>query len=191
MAAQRTQGHRAWTTAAIARSPIRARLGPRETTTDCDAGTGDTRTTAENTNCDRHREARCFRCLDASAWPQRDSNPCMSRDHVFARTPCVCTTAQPKSRQATKTRCFISRAAAGRDPSPCVAARELLLRSSAGVSVATAPIPRESVSMLTARRAVIVCVVYVEPTDPVIELPRQARQSARWHSKQRVDLVRG
>ena len=33
--------------------------------------------------------------------------------------------------------------------------------------------------------------VYIEPTDPVIELPRQARQSSRWHSKQRVDLARG
>jgi hypothetical protein len=33
--------------------------------------------------------------------------------------------------------------------------------------------------------------VYVEPTDPVIELPRQARQSSGWHPKQRLDLVRG
>jgi hypothetical protein len=33
--------------------------------------------------------------------------------------------------------------------------------------------------------------VYIEPTDPVIELPRQARQGSRWDSKQRLDLVRG
>jgi hypothetical protein len=33
-------------------------------------------------------------------------------------------------------------------------------------------------------------VVYVEPTDPVIELPRQACQSSGWHPKQRLDLVR-
>jgi len=38
---------------------------------------------------------------------------------------------------------------------------------------------------------VIVRVVYVEPTDPVIELPCQARQWSRWHSQQRVELVRG
>jgi len=37
----------------------------------------------------------------------------------------------------------------------------------------------------------MVRVVYVEPTDPVIELPRQARQSSGWHAKQRLDLVRG
>lgn len=34
-------------------------------------------------------------------------------------------------------------------------------------------------------------VLNVEPTDPVIELPRQARQSSGWHPKQRLDLVRG
>ena len=32
--------------------------------------------------------------------------------------------------------------------------------------------------------------VHIEPTDPVIELPRQARQSSGWHPKQRLDLVR-
>jgi hypothetical protein len=31
----------------------------------------------------------------------------------------------------------------------------------------------------------------IEPTDPVIEVSRQARQWSRWHSKQRLDLVRG
>jgi hypothetical protein len=36
----------------------------------------------------------------------------------------------------------------------------------------------------------IVRPVYIEPTDAVIELPRQTRQSSRWHSKQRLDLVR-
>jgi hypothetical protein len=36
----------------------------------------------------------------------------------------------------------------------------------------------------------IVCPVYIEPTDAVIELPRQTGQSSRWHSKQRLDLVR-
>ena len=36
----------------------------------------------------------------------------------------------------------------------------------------------------------MVRVVYVEPTDPVIELPRQARQPSGWHPKQRLDLVR-
>jgi len=38
---------------------------------------------------------------------------------------------------------------------------------------------------------VIVRVVYVEPADPVIELPRQARQRSGRHPKQRLDLVRG
>jgi hypothetical protein len=33
-------------------------------------------------------------------------------------------------------------------------------------------------------------VVQVEPTDPVVELPCQARQCPRGHPKQRVDLVR-
>jgi hypothetical protein len=33
-------------------------------------------------------------------------------------------------------------------------------------------------------------VLNVEPADPVIELPRQARQSWGWHSKECVDLVR-
>jgi hypothetical protein len=37
---------------------------------------------------------------------------------------------------------------------------------------------------------VIVRVVYVEPTDPVIELPCQVRQSSWWYSDQRLDLVR-
>jgi hypothetical protein len=37
----------------------------------------------------------------------------------------------------------------------------------------------------------IVRVVDVEATDPVIELPRQARQWSGWHPKQRLDLVRG
>jgi hypothetical protein len=37
----------------------------------------------------------------------------------------------------------------------------------------------------------IVRPVYIEPTDPVIELPRQARQSSGWYPKQRLDLVRG
>lgn len=36
----------------------------------------------------------------------------------------------------------------------------------------------------------IVRPVYIEPTDPVIELPRQNLQSSRWHLKQRLDLVR-
>jgi hypothetical protein len=45
--------------------------------------------------------------------------------------------------------------------------------------------------MPTARWAVMVDVVYVEPTDPVIELLRQARQLAGWHPKQGLDLVRG
>jgi hypothetical protein len=36
----------------------------------------------------------------------------------------------------------------------------------------------------------IVRVVDVESTDPVIELPRQARQWSGWHPKQRLDLVR-
>lgn len=36
----------------------------------------------------------------------------------------------------------------------------------------------------------IVRPVYIEPTDPVIELPREARQSSGWHPKQRLDLVR-
>jgi hypothetical protein len=35
----------------------------------------------------------------------------------------------------------------------------------------------------------IVRPVDIEPTDPVIELPRQARQSSGWHPKERVDLV--
>jgi hypothetical protein len=30
----------------------------------------------------------------------------------------------------------------------------------------------------------------MEPTDPVIELPRQAREVSGGHSKQRFDLVR-
>jgi hypothetical protein len=33
-------------------------------------------------------------------------------------------------------------------------------------------------------------VLDVKPTDPIIELRRQARESSGWHSKQRVDLVR-
>jgi hypothetical protein len=37
---------------------------------------------------------------------------------------------------------------------------------------------------------VIVRVIYMESTDAVIELPCQARQSPRWHSQQRVNLVR-
>jgi len=36
---------------------------------------------------------------------------------------------------------------------------------------------------------VIVRVIYMEPTDPIVELPCQARQSPRWHSEQRLDLV--
>ena len=36
----------------------------------------------------------------------------------------------------------------------------------------------------------IVRPVYIEPTDPVIELPRQTLQSSRWQLKQRLDLVR-
>ena len=32
--------------------------------------------------------------------------------------------------------------------------------------------------------------VHIEPTDPAIELPRQARQSSGWHTKQRLELVR-
>ncbi len=36
----------------------------------------------------------------------------------------------------------------------------------------------------------IVRVVYVEPTDPVIELPCQARQSSWWYSDERLDFVR-
>jgi hypothetical protein len=45
--------------------------------------------------------------------------------------------------------------------------------------------------MLTGRGRVIVRVVYMEPTDPVIEQPRQACQLSRWHSQHRFDLVRG
>jgi hypothetical protein len=37
----------------------------------------------------------------------------------------------------------------------------------------------------------IVLPVYIEPTDPVIELLPQARQSSGWHPEQRLDLVRG
>jgi hypothetical protein len=49
--------------------------------------------------------------------------------------------------------------------------------------------------MLTGGRAVIVvalqvCVIYMEPANPVIELPRQAHQSPRRHPEQRVNLVR-
>ena len=36
----------------------------------------------------------------------------------------------------------------------------------------------------------IVRPVYIEPTDPVVELPRQAREWSWWHPKERVDLVR-
>jgi hypothetical protein len=45
-------------------------------------------------------------------------------------------------------------------------------------------------STLTARSSVIVRVLNMEPTDPMIEMPRQAGQSSRWHPKQRFDLVR-
>jgi hypothetical protein len=31
----------------------------------------------------------------------------------------------------------------------------------------------------------------MKPTDPIVELRRQARESSSWHSTQRVDLVRG
>ena len=31
----------------------------------------------------------------------------------------------------------------------------------------------------------------LEPTDPVVELPRKAGQSSAWHSKECVNLVRG
>jgi len=44
--------------------------------------------------------------------------------------------------------------------------------------------------MIAARQPVIARVVYIQSTDAVIELPREARQSSRWHSQQRVDLVR-
>lgn len=37
----------------------------------------------------------------------------------------------------------------------------------------------------------IVRPVYIESTNPVIELPREARQSSGWHPKERIDLVRG
>jgi hypothetical protein len=43
--------------------------------------------------------------------------------------------------------------------------------------------------MLTNRWAGIDHVLDIEPTDPVVELLRQARESSGWHSKQRVDLV--
>jgi hypothetical protein len=33
-------------------------------------------------------------------------------------------------------------------------------------------------------------ILNVEPADPVIELPRQARQSSGWYAKQCVDFVR-
>src|ERR1700757_148181 len=46
-------------------------------------------------------------------------------------------------------------------------------------------------SMLNARRLLIARVLDIESADPVIELPRQTRQSSRRHSKQRIDLVRG
>jgi hypothetical protein len=36
----------------------------------------------------------------------------------------------------------------------------------------------------------IVRVLDMKPTDPIVELRRQARESSGWHSKQRVDLVR-
>ena len=44
--------------------------------------------------------------------------------------------------------------------------------------------------MFTGTERVVVRVVYVEPTDSVIELPCQARQSSRWHAEQSLDLVR-
>jgi len=49
-------------------------------------------------------------------------------------------------------------------------------------------------SKIARRRAcrgrVIVRVVYLESADPVIELPRQAREFLGWQAKQRIDLVR-
>jgi len=45
--------------------------------------------------------------------------------------------------------------------------------------------------MLTSTWGGIVHVLYIEPTDPVVELRRQARESSRWHSKQRLHLVCG
>jgi len=38
---------------------------------------------------------------------------------------------------------------------------------------------------------VVARVVYIEPTDSVVELLCQTRQSSRWHSEQRLDLVPG
>jgi hypothetical protein len=44
--------------------------------------------------------------------------------------------------------------------------------------------------MFTGRGRVIVRVVDMQPTDSVVQLTCQARQSARWHSEQRLNLVR-
>jgi hypothetical protein len=45
--------------------------------------------------------------------------------------------------------------------------------------------------MLTRRRGGIVHILDIEPADPVVQLPRQAREPSRWHSKQRLHLVCG
>jgi hypothetical protein len=50
--------------------------------------------------------------------------------------------------------------------------------------------PRKLRSIFIGKRRVVVRVVYMEPTDSVVELPCQARQSSRWHSEQRLNLVR-
>jgi hypothetical protein len=44
--------------------------------------------------------------------------------------------------------------------------------------------------MFIGRAHVIVRVVYMEPTDSVVEPPCQARQSSGGHSEQRLNLVR-
>jgi hypothetical protein len=56
-----------------------------------------------------------------------------------------------------------------------------------GIECAFGVVAAVAASLLISRASV----VEMKPTDPAIELLRQARQAPRWHSKQGVDLVRG
>jgi hypothetical protein len=55
-----------------------------------------------------------------------------------------------------------------------------------GIECAFGVVAAVAASLLISRASV----VEMKPTDPVIELLRQARQAPRWHSKQGVNLVR-
>ena len=55
-----------------------------------------------------------------------------------------------------------------------------------GIECAFGVVAAVAASLLISRASV----VEMKPTDPAIELLRQARQAPRWHSKQGVNLVR-